>query len=356
MELTDYKALPVDQIAQSLFGPPAEGSPRSQWIRWRNTPLGTVSVHRVLRSGERYQWWTASTLLNPNQGAKNALNLVLAVQNAGSFPTDPASVARACRELDTLGGIALSVPWPQSSSPAQEKPYVPIKDERQAWLQVVYYLTHTRKLPKDLIQTWHAQGRIRAVAYGHVPYAVFPLKNSIKEEVGAVLRCAGNPQQQRAQVAKGYQPKRVAAGSHPDQGYWSIGSGSHTASLMLVESPIDAMALYAIATAAHKDPSHFVIRACTGENLNATHWQGEWEHVIAAFDRDEAGERFTRRVLSQTPIDVIRLTPPQGRKDWAEAWVMVQARPRNRETESPAHRVSRPRSRGADIEYELGDD
>ncbi len=78
MELTDYKALPVDQIAQSLFGTPTEGNPRSQWIRWRNTPLGTVSVHRVLRAGEKYQWWTASTLLNPNQGAKNSPDLVLA--------------------------------------------------------------------------------------------------------------------------------------------------------------------------------------------------------------------------------------------------------------------------------------
>ena len=176
MELTDYKALPVDQIAQSLFGTPTEGNPRSQWIRWRNTPLGTVSVHRVLRAGEKYQWWTASTLLNPNQGAKNSPNLVLTIQNAGTFPTDPASVARACRKLDTLGGIAPSVPRPHlPSSSTEAKEYVSIAHDPKAWPPVEQYLTSTRKLPRAFIKTWYNQDRIRAIAYARVPYAVFLL-------------------------------------------------------------------------------------------------------------------------------------------------------------------------------------
>ncbi len=358
MELTDYKALPVDQIAQSLFGTPTEGNARSQWIRWRNTPLGTVSVHRGVRPGERYQWWTASTLLNPNQGAKNALNLVLAVQNAGTFPTDPAAVARACRALDHLGGIAPVVTRTQSSRlTSQTKGYVPMKDNHQAWPQVEQYLTQIRHLPQALIPTWHTQGQIRAIAYGRVPYVVFPLRNTAGDEVGAVLRCAGTPEQQRQQLAQGYAVKRVATGSQPDKGFWQSHASPQAQTLVLVESPIDAMALYAVMVTAHKDPQTFVIRASTGSALNAQHWQGHWSHLIAAFDQDAAGEAFAHKVRQEAPVAVHRLTPPQGRKDWAEAWARVQDRSRNREAESPAHPRTRTRSRpvAASHEYEPGD-
>lgn len=49
MELEDYKAWPVDHVAQSLFGKPSEGGPKSQWIRWQDTLLGTATVHRTVR-------------------------------------------------------------------------------------------------------------------------------------------------------------------------------------------------------------------------------------------------------------------------------------------------------------------
>ena len=260
------------------------------------------------------------------------------------------------RALDHLGGIAPVVSRPQSSRlTSQTKAYVPIKDNAQVWPHVADYLTHMRKLPQTLIQTWYTQGQIRAVTYGRVPYAVFPLQDLRGQEVGAVLRCAGTPEQQRQQLAQGYAVKRVATGSQPDKGFWQSHASPRAPTLVLVESPIDAIALYAVMVTAHKDPQHFVIRASTGSALNAQHWQGNWCHLIAAFDQDATGEAFAHKVRQEAPMAVHRLTLPPGRKDWAEAWAGVQGRSRTGKAESPAHWGTRIRSRGADLAYEPGD-
>ena len=79
------------------------------------------------------------------------------------------------------------------------------------------------------------------------------------------------------------------------------------------------MALYAVMVTAHKDPQNFVIRVSTGNALNAQHWQGNWSHLIAAFDQDAAGEAFAHKVRQEAPMAVHRLNPLQGRKD-CEAW------------------------------------
>ena len=65
------------------------------------------------------------------------------------------------------------------------------------------------------------------------------------DEVGTVLRCASNPAQQRQQVTQGFAVKRNQTGSQPTQGFWPSHDVPQAKTLVLVEAPIDAMALYA---------------------------------------------------------------------------------------------------------------
>ena len=127
---------------------------------------------------------------------------------------------------------------------------------------------------------------------------------------------------------------------------WQSHEAPQAQTLVLVEDPIDAMALHAALLTDHRDPSDFVIRASAGEALNPVHWEGTWEHIVTAFDRDAAGERFSQKVRQANPDhDVRRLTPPPGHNDWAEAWAHVVNR----------HRTSQS-ARESETDYEAGED
>ena len=76
-----------------------------------------------------------------------------------------------------------------------------------------------------------------------VPYAAFPLCSPAGEEVGASLRRAGMPEQQHQQEK--FHRKRNQAGSQPTQGFWQSHEAPQPQTLVLVEAPIDGMALYA---------------------------------------------------------------------------------------------------------------
>ena len=93
------------------------------------------------------------------------------------------------------------------------------------------------------------------------------------------------------------------------------------------------MALYAAMVQTGRDPQDFVIRASAGEALNSVHWTGDWEHIVAAFDRDAAGERLSQKVRQANPgHDIRRLVPPAGSKDWGEAWAHVVNQHRRQQT------------------------
>ena len=195
---------------------------------------------------------------------------------------------------------------------------------------------------------WHETDRVRGISPSprtQVPYAAFPIVSPPGKEVGAVLRCAGTPVQVAEQEGRGYMRRRNQDKTRATEGFWQSHDAPQARSLVLVESPLDGMALYAALVETRRDPQDFVIRASAGEALNAVHWIGDWQHIVTAFDRDAAGERFSQTVRQGNPDqDVRRLSPPPGTKDWAEAWA--------------AHCASQTvqvRAKARDA-YEIGDD
>lgn len=341
------EAVSVETLARAWYGEPDPRKSTRTTLQW-NTDQGRLIVGR--HDSPRAHVWK---FMDSGLHGRGALDWLTRV---GGIPLHEA--------VDRLSQDSFRIQpdrvLEKTSRPGTVPQYVPHPDQPTLWPKVRHYLITVRKLPADLVDHWHAQDRVRAITPSPrttVPYAVFPLLSPAGKEIGAILRCAGTPDQQHQQEAQGYCRKRNQGGSQPTHGFWQSHEASQARTLVLVEAPIDAMALYAALRVDHRDPGDFVIRAGAGEALNPVHWTGDWEHIVTAFDRDAAGERFHQTVQqANLDRDVRRLTPPVGHKDWAEAWAKVLERhPRDRDADSPAHRGTRIRSRGADIEYEPGD-
>ena len=322
----------VATLARARYGEPDPmKSTRTTW-QWTHTDQGRLIV------GIQGRYQNAWRFMESGVKGKGAIDWLITVEGL--------SLRDVAERLST-SAFLLSLPQSAEHLSPSPKPYQPIPDNPKLWPQVRTYLVMTRKLPGNLVHHWHESGKIRAISASSktlVPYAAFPLISPQGNEVGAVLRYAGTLDQQRQQIAQGFAVKRNQAGSQPTQGFWPSHDAPQAKTLVLVEAPIDAMALYAALVQTDRDPQDFVIRASAGEALNPVHWTGDWEHIVAAFDRDAAGNRFSQKVFQANPNrDVRRLVPPPGSKDWAEAW---------------AHVVSRSRgvsaARESETDYEVG--
>lgn len=302
------RAIPVEGLVRARYGDPDQAkSTRTTW-QW-DTEQGRLLVN------QSEQYWK---FMDTGMKGKGPIDWLVKVEGM--------SVLEAAERLSNGAFIdALPKPRPKAVASQPEKPYETIADNPERWPHVRDYLIQVRKLPAHLVDEWHENDRVRGISPSTattVPYASFPLLSPEGKEVGSVLRCAGTPEQQRQQIAHGFYPKRNQKGSQPTQGFWQSHESPQAKSLLLVEAPLDAMALYAALLEADRDPRDFVIRASAGEALNAVHWEGNWDHIRTAFDRDTKGEEFAQMVAKAHPGgDVQRLTPPMGSKDWSEAWV-----------------------------------
>ena len=316
----------VETLARAQFGEPNRLKSSTSTLQWE-TDQGRLLVNRP------EQYWK---FMDTGVKGKGPIDWLVKVEGL--------TVYQAAERLSNETFVQ-TLPSPARS--AQAQPYQPIPDNPQLWPSVRTYLIDTRKLPGILVDPWREMDRVRAImpsSKTSVPYAAFPLLSPQGNEVGTVLRCAGTPEQQRQQLTAGFSLKRNQAGSHPTQGFWSSHDAPRARTLVLVEAPIDAMALYAALVETRRDPRDFVIRASAGQALNPVHWSGNWQHIVTAFDRDAAGERFSQTVRQANPDrDVRRFTPPPGHKDWAEAWAAHCAL-----NKSPA--------RARETAYEIGDD
>ena len=317
-------SVPVESLARARYGEPRKEKTTKTTAEWA-TDHGRLIVGRS--GGPRDNQWK---FMDSGVKGHGAIDWLVKVE--GMTPLEAAE--RLGSETFTS---ALSVV--QSASPKPPKPYVPIPDNPALWPAVRDYLVTVRKLPADLVDQWHNQDRVRAIvpsAHTPVPYASFPIVSPEGKEVGAMLRCAGTPEQQRDQAR--FSVKRNQEGSLAACGYWSSHDAPQAQTLILVETSIDGMALYAALVMDHRDPADFVIRAGAGAALNPVHWSGDWAHIMTAFDRDAAGEEFHHKVEAAHPDgDVRRLTPPPGHKDWAEAWTQAVSRYAQQSPRQPNH-------------------
>ena len=328
------QAIPVEVLARARYGPPDPRKSTRTTLQWTQTDQGRLVV------GIQGRYQNAWRFMDTTVKGHGPIDWLVKVEGL--------SLREAAERLRNATFVA-SLPPSSAPSPQESKPYDPIPDNAALWPSVRTYLTETRKLPTDLVDHWHETGKVRALtpsSHTVVPYAAFPLMSPAGHEVGAVLRCAGTPAQQRQQIGAGFSVKRNQGGSQPTQGFWQSHDAPQAQTLVLVEAPIDGMALYAALLTDHRDPSDFVIRASAGEALKPVHWTGDWAHIVTAFDRDAAGERFHHTVRQANPDhDVRRLTPPPGHNDWAEAWAHVVNR----------HRTSQS-ARESETDYEAGED
>jgi hypothetical protein len=93
--------------------------------------------------------------------------------------------------------------------------------------------------------------------------------------------------------------------------------GAGRAAVIAVESAIDGLAFFAAAGSAGK---RLTVVAGHGQGgFSARAWRG-YPLVGVATDRDEAGDGYAQEITRQTSVPVIRILPPDGTKDWAEAW------------------------------------
>ncbi len=308
------RAASVEALATARYGPPDSAKSTQKTAVWKTTEHGALLLHR---QGNFFRFDPD----NPH-GLRGAGALDWLIKVEGLTPQE--AVARL-----RTGAIVPAAPSVPPAAPPRA--YTPPQRWDRAWPAVRRYLTQDRALPADLVARAHAAGRLYATSYGRVPYAVFPLVTCEGRDVGALLRCAGTPAQQHAQTAAGYAIKRAAAGSDVTRGFWTLGRGSHTSTVLLVEAPIDALALAAMIRARWGAAAldRITIRATGGHVLTPEFHAAGAHRVMAAFDADAAGAAQAARVAAWAAAQGMRydrLLPPAGAKDWADAWAAMVGR------------------------------
>jgi len=117
------------------------------------------------------------------------------------------------------------------------------QDRPDHWPEVRRYLTRGRGLPDDLVDQAHDRGDLYATEHKGYPNAVFVRRNNEGQAVGAYMRGA------RGRFYG------MAKDSHKEAGYFSIAYGTPNRldkpSLIIVESPIDALSYAALKSTGH---------------------------------------------------------------------------------------------------------
>lgn len=271
----------------------------------RTLPLESVALELGLEPHprDRKKWRSDSHIINitgsqffdfrSEQGGGGAIDLVMHVQG-GSFSSALAWLR------DHFGeGAALHSLHQQSQAIASIPPqkFVPPSPHQMHWSGVVKYLTLSRLLPKEIVNTLHHWGLLYADKYSN---AVF-LRRSFEGEVtGAFLRgTTGNDNSF----------KGLAPGSRRSLGWFYFVHGGtwiqdslplstekvHQA--VLTESAIDALSYSLLYPPS--DPTLFLSTDGTGSIPFSELKQ--FSQITIAFDRDSAGDDLASRVLQQLP-------------------------------------------------------
>jgi hypothetical protein len=190
-----------------------------------------------------------------------------------------------------------------------------MQDSEWEWFQVRDYLVGERRLPELVVADLYRRGSVYAGAGFHHGYIVFPHRADGPDSsvTGYSLRWA------KASLPPSDRPtKWVASGSRLKDGWFTLGQSRET--LIIVESPIDAITLWA--SAIDEGIAHRVsIRSSSGAaGLAARMWEG-FEAVVTAFDQDVAGQGYAewvRQHRGQAPRSTISLDGAY--KDWNAAW------------------------------------
>lgn len=257
--------------------------------------------HIGLEGGKFYNY-------DRDQGGGGAIDLVM--HTTGYSFREAVGWLRERVGVDGATGAALQHYTPQLRAYVEEAPRPPFRPperHEEHWPAVRAYLVERRGLPAALVDALQAKGRLYADGHQN---AVFLRQDEHGAATGAYLRG----------TRAGSTFKGLAPGTRRDAGYLGLDIRVEypysRPALVLVESPIDALAYAAL----HPDAGRTRIISTDGAGalparaIARAQEQG-WA-VIAAFDRDRAGEKMAARLTELCPA-ALRETP-DGAKDWAE--------------------------------------
>jgi hypothetical protein len=262
--------------------------------KWKDTH------HTISINGNKFMDWRT------NQGGSGAIDLVMQVQNA--------DFAKAVQWL-----AEQSLPLSQQSEPSEKTPRsleIPIPQE-QNWTIARHYLTETRGLPEEWIDSLHNRGLVYADDRQNLVF----LRHSHQVDEQGWTR-----QEITGATLRGTNPDRSfygqAPGSSREQGWFWLGIGSgEIQRVILLESAIDAISLATLNTIKEVQLEGKTIYLSTDgcgamptQVLQSVLQRGG--QVIAAFDADQAGEAMAWRVAAEVP-GMKRMIPAVG-KDWNE--------------------------------------
>ncbi len=280
------------------------------WIAWDHRDGGT----RVNSRGESH--------------GRGAMSLVRAVEGCG--------LSEALARLQWLSPQVMA-DWQTHAKPA---PVVPRTftfpcvtfNGAQAWAVIRRYLVQQRGLPEPLVRAAWQDHQIlvgwgdKAGGYLLFPQRAWDQPNQGRQgpaPVGCAWRWAGDPvpanklKVRQSGPRPGSQTRGILANDPRTTGWWQFGKG-HEA-VIAVESAIDGLAFLA---AADLEGSRVTIVAGHGQGGFCSRAWKDFPLVGVATDRDTAGEGYGEEIARQTRAPVIRIRPPEGNKDWAEAWQM----------------------------------
>lgn len=273
----------------------------------REIPLNEIASRLgLLRDKhDKHKWWGEGQIVSINdqkfydhlnlKGGYGAIDLVMHVQG-GDFKEALQWLADGISELPR---VPVRSPQPIDK---EKQPFQPPAQDKSKWLAVRQYLIEKRRLPAALVDALHSQGKVYA---DRKQNAVFVRQDAEDNITGASLRGTYD----------GSSFKGLATGSRRDAGWFSFVQGEGLLKrIVLVESSIDAISAAAIAT--QGGATRFIATDGAGAlpiKLLQLH-QGAGIQVIAAHDRDRAGEEMAWRLAVEV-AGVVRATPTVG-KDW----------------------------------------
>ncbi len=316
---TPIRAVPLEALIGAIDGvrDPHHHAAASTYYR---TALGKLQV-TTQGPGlpQLWRFWSGSLA---GTGGRGAIDFVL--------HTGLATDLQAARDyLTSLVGTVIPAASASPSEATWDQPFRPVPrafDPAANWQAVKAYLVGERKLPESLVRAIAHQPHPIVYAgwgtkFGH--YLIFPMRhpNDPETHTGAILRWRdpGTPPERWFGGAKAAK----AVGSRDTKGWWQVGPYG-AATLIVTESPIDALSLWAGLALEDRETTRIV---ATGgaSRLTAPGIFAGVERVFTAQDADAAGETQARHTLEDVAaagltVPVARLQPPTGAKDWNDAW------------------------------------
>lgn len=306
----EVRRIPLAEVIPALYhgayrSRERQGPGRVRWI----LPDGTKVNVLPLADGDLFRFMNRvderSTV--PHKGA---INFVMAIQNM-SFR----EAMQVLQELHpTIEPFKLD-PRPTRVLPTLLRHPPRWDDSEREWTLIRDYLVGERRLPDTIVADCYRRGYVYVGTGLYQDYLVFPHRAAEPSSpvTGYSLRWAGpgTPPDERP-------VKWVAGGSRLKDGWFTLGHSPGT--LIITESPIDALTLWA--SAIQEGVAHRVsIRSSSGAGgLSVRMWQ-EFDGVVGVFDNDAAGQGYADWLgQHRSTGETLCLTPPDPYKDWNAAW------------------------------------